>query len=114
METKEFNKKAIMMLKADIKEKVELQKYYKNQRKTVNKDCSKKFGDLPDISPSNAAWKHLCNREDLRKMYLAYGMFRGKDLEAIDRNYNDVLHGAKKVVEGYEIKCLATETEKTE
>ena len=112
METK-FNKIAIKMLKEDIKKKAELQKYYKNQRKTVHKDCSRKFGDLPDISPSEATWKHQYNREELRRMYLAYGILRGKELDVIDCNYSDIggYHG---IAEEYEKKSLEVEVEKSE
>ena len=107
MTTKEFNKKAIAMLKADIKEKVELQKFYKNQRKTVNLVGERK------ISPSAATWKHFCNREDLRRMYLAYGLLRDKELSDIDQNYEDV-RGYLEIATDYEKKSLEVETEKVE
>lgn len=112
METTNYNKQAILMLKNDIKERAELQKYYKNQRKTVHKDCSGKHGDLPDISPSDAAWKHMQNREVLRRMYLAYAILRGKeDLSETDRNYSDIggYHG---IVEDYIKKSAEVEVEK--
>jgi hypothetical protein len=108
METKELKYKAIMMLKADIKEKVELQKFYKNQRRTVRLVGERK------ISPDAATWKHYCNREDLRNMYLAYGILRDKDLSTIDREHKELRHTAMRVAEGYEIKALAAETEKVE
>jgi len=113
METTNIYKTAILMLKKDIKEKVELQKYYKNQRKTVHKDCSRKFGDLPDISPSDAAWKHMCNREELRRMYLAYGILRNRDLDTIDRNHGDI-GGYQNIAIEYEKKYVKTEVEKAE
>ena len=107
METK-FNKTAILMLKKDIKEKSELQRFYKNQRKTVHLVGERK------MSPSNATWKHVCNREELRLMYLAYGILRGKDLSTIDVSHEELRHSAMKIVEGYNIKSLASENEKVE
>jgi len=82
----------VAAMKADIKEMVELQKFYKNQRKTVKKDCSRKFGDMPDISPSEATYKHQANREDLRVMYAAYGLARGKSLSQIENHYSEDNH----------------------
>lgn len=108
METINLNKKAILMLKKDIKEKVELQKFYKNQRKTVKLVGKRK------ISPSDATWKHMYNREELRKMYLAYGLLRNKKLSDIDRNYKDVLKGAERIAEEYKKKYSEVETEKVE
>ena len=98
METTEFNTKAILMLKKDIKERVELQKFYKNQRKTVKLVGERK------ISASEATWKHMANREDLREMYLAYGILRDRELSDIDSNYMEVLGGAKRFAEEYEKK----------
>jgi hypothetical protein len=106
METN-INKIAIMMLKKDIKEKAELQKYYKNQRKTVNLVGERK------MSPSEATWKHFCNREELRRMYLAYGLLRGKELSDIDRNYEDV-GGYLKIAEEYEKKAMNIIPEKVD
>lgn len=83
METN-INKKAVAMLKEDIKKQVELQKSYKDQRKTV------RFSGTRTMSPDEASWKHTLNREKLRRMYLAYGILREKDLDIIDQNYKDV------------------------
>ena len=49
----------IAKMKADIKDKVELQKFYKNQRKT-----DKIIGERK-MPASEATYKHQTNREDL-------------------------------------------------
>jgi hypothetical protein len=98
-----INKTAVLKLKESIKNASAKQKWYKNQRKTVHKDCSKKLGDWDDISPDEATWKHSANREILRTMYLAYALLRGRDLSETDRNYTDVgLEGVKRMAEMYE------------
>ena len=82
----------IRQMKADIKAKVEMQKFFKNQRKTVNKNNTKKPGDPADISPSDATWKHFVNREDLRVMYAAYGLARGKSFSQVESQYQEEGH----------------------
>ena len=72
-----FNVKA---LKAEIKRLAEYQKYLKNQRKT-----EKLVGDRV-IWPSEAAWKHRVGREQLRIMYAAYGIMRGKTFDQTEKN----------------------------
>lgn len=72
----------IAKMKADIKAKVEEQKFLKNQRKTVHLVGERK------IDPSDAAYKHRQNREDLRMMYAAYGIARGKTLKQIELRYD--------------------------
>lgn len=108
METTNLNKKAIQMLKEDIKEAAELQKFYKNQRKTVHIVGERK------MSASDATWKHMTNREELRRMYIAYGMLRNKELSDIDRNYEEVLNGAYRIAEEYEKKAAEVEVEKVD
>ena len=61
----------IKKMKKDIKELAKMQKWLKNQRKTVHKNCSRKEGDPEDISPSAATWKHATNRYKLRVLYSA-------------------------------------------
>lgn len=71
-------------LKTEIKKLVEEQKFYKNQRKTVNLIGERK------ISHSEAQWKHSVNRERLRIMYLALGILKDKDLSIIDSKFTEL------------------------
>jgi hypothetical protein len=84
MET--IEKVNIAKMKADIKNMVEKQKFYKNQRKTENLVGERK------ISPSEATWKHTTNREDLRIMYAAYGLARGKSFSQTENKYPEENH----------------------
>lgn len=70
--------KIIQELKNDIKEAAEKQKFYRNQRKTERLIGERK------IQPWEATMKHRLNREELRKMYAAYHILRGRDLSKID------------------------------
>jgi len=70
----------ISKMKEDIKAKAELQKFYKNQRKT-----DKIVGERK-MSAKDATYKHQANREDLRIMYAAYGIARGKSFSQIERH----------------------------
>jgi len=80
----------IAQMKADIKEKAELQKFYKLQRKT----------DIPNsdrnITAKEAQYKHMANREDLRVMYAAYGIARGKSFSQIENHYPQENHPLEK------------------
>lgn len=60
-------------LKQIIKTKAAEQTFYKSQRKTVNLIGERK------LDPHTASYKHLSNREDLRDLYIAYAICRGKD-----------------------------------
>jgi len=104
----------IAKMKADIKAKVELQKFYKNQRRT-----EKLVGDRK-MSPSDATYKHMANREDLRAMYAAYGVARGKSFSQTENHYPEEghpLHAYQRtidrILEGYKI-MVEVETEETE
>ena len=79
----------IAKMKTDIKEMVELQKFYKNQRRT-----EKLVGERK-MSPSDATYKHQTNREDLRAMYAAYGQARGKSLSQVENHYEEEGHPLK-------------------
>jgi len=68
----------IKKMKEDIKTKVELQKFYKNQRKTV------KIVGERTIPAKDAQYRHMANREDLRILYAAYGVARGKSFQQIE------------------------------
>jgi len=79
----------IAKMKIDIKAMVELQKFYKNQRRT-----EKLVGERK-LSPSDAAYKHMLNREDLRVMYAAYGQARGKSFSVTENHYPEDGHPLK-------------------
>ena len=72
-----YNVKA---LKAEIKRLSEYQIYLKNQRKTV-----KLVGERR-MEPSEAAWKHRVGREQLRILFAAYGIMRGKSFDQTEKN----------------------------
>ncbi len=66
-------------LKAKIKVAAVYQTFLKNQRKTV------KIVGKREMPASEATMKHLQNRAELRAMYMAYAMLRGKEnIELID------------------------------
>jgi len=76
----------IAKMKSDIKIKVEEQKFLKNQRKTEKLVGERKI-------PASTAWyKHRCNREDLRIMYAAYGLARGKSFSQVENHYPEENH----------------------
>jgi hypothetical protein len=69
----------IIKIKNDIKDLVDLQKFYKNQRKTVNLIGERK------MQPWEASWKHHDNREKLRVMYATYAVARGRDISSVEQ-----------------------------
>jgi len=92
----------ISKMKEDIKAKVELQKFYKNQRKT-----DKIVGERK-MPAGEATYKHQTNREDLRILYAAYGIARGKTFSQIENHYPEENHPLQKyqktidrILEGY-------------
>jgi hypothetical protein len=85
----------IKKIKKDIKAKAELQKWYKNQRKTVHKNCERKPGDPEDIQPWVATMKHSQNREELRVLYALYGKLRGKPFSYVENKYPEEDHPLK-------------------
>jgi len=100
METKIITN--IAKMKADIKVKAEEQKFLKNQRKDVNLVGERK------MSASDATYKHQCNREELRMMYAAYGLARGKSIKQIENQHDEENHPLKqyqktidRIMEGY-------------
>ena len=76
----------ITKFKNDIKELSEQQRYFKNQRKTVNLQGTR------TMSPSEATWKHQANREKLRLMFAAYGLMRGKSFSQIENKFPEEEH----------------------
>ncbi|MFW6243215.1 MAG: hypothetical protein ACOC2W_03555 [bacterium] len=92
-------------LVSDIKEKSELQKFYKNQRKSVHLLGERK---LPFYK---ATLKHVYNRFELRAMYAVYGLSRGKTFSQIENTHpgeNHPLNGIQwkidKLIKKYQIK----------
>jgi hypothetical protein len=81
----------IKKMKEDIKEKVELQKFYKLQRKS-----DKTIFKERKITQKDAQYKHLTNREDLRIMYAAYGLSRGKSFSQTENHYPEADHPLQK------------------
>jgi hypothetical protein len=75
-------KYALEALKNDIKKLVEYQKVYKNQRRT------KRLVGERTMEPWEAAMNHEINRENLRIMYAAYGLMKGKTFSQIENNKN--------------------------
>lgn len=112
METNTINidKKKLV---TDIKQKSELQRFYKNQRKTKHLLGERK------MQPDQASWKHAYNRYDLRIMYVLYGLSKGKTFSQIENRYPEEEHPLNKfqneinkIKEKYEIKITtSTETE---
>ena len=95
----------IASMKEDIKEMVVKQKFYKNQRRT-----EKLVGERK-MSPSDATYKHAQNREDLRVMYAAYGLARGKSFSQVENKYPEENHplnayqrSIDRVTDGYKIQ----------
>lgn len=76
----------VAAMKADIKAMVEKQKFYKNQRRT------EKLVGARKMPAWEASYKHQSNREDLRGMYAAYGVARGKSLSQIENHFPEVGH----------------------
>jgi hypothetical protein len=77
-------------MKEDIKTKAEEQKFLKNQRKVVHIIGERK------IPAKDATYKHMANREDLRIMYAAYGIARGKSFSQIENHFPEVDHPLQK------------------
>ena len=65
-------------LKQKIKELSVKQVELKNQRKTVNL-----VGERT-VAPYQAAYQHSDNRLELRRLFIAYGLLRGKTIEQIE------------------------------
>ena len=92
-------------LVADIKEKSELQRFYKNQRKAVHIVGERK------MPAWQATLKHLDNRLDLRAMHAVYGLSKGKTFSEIENKYPEENHPLKgiqwkidKLINKYQIK----------
>lgn len=73
-------------LKNEIKDFVEKQKFFKNQRKTVNLIGKR------EVEPWVAAYTHKENRVKLRILYAVYGLMRGKKFSQIENHYPEENH----------------------
>ena len=82
----------IFKMKEDIKSKVELQKFYKLQRKS-----DKTIFKERKITQKEAQYKHMVNREDLRALYAAYGLARDKSFSQIENHYPEENHPLQKI-----------------
>ncbi len=76
----------IAKMKADIKVRAEEQVMLKNQRKSVHIIGERK------VSASDAAYKHYVNKSDLRIMYAAYGLARGKSFSQTENKFEEHNH----------------------
>jgi hypothetical protein len=65
-------------LKNEIKKLAENQTVLRDQRKSVHNKLER------TIDPREATWKHLANREQLRLLYAAYAILRGRTIEEVD------------------------------
>ena len=104
----------IAKMKSDIKIKVEKQKFYKNQRRTEKLIGKRK------IPTWEANYKHYLNREDLRIMYAAYGIARGKSFSETENHYPEKGHPLHtyqrtidRILESYKI-MVEVETQEVE
>lgn len=86
METINDKKIGLVILKEDIINLENEQRFLKNQRKTVNLVGERK---LPSWK---ANYKHWRNRRQLRVMYAAYGLARGKCYSEIESHYPEQNH----------------------
>ena len=77
-------------MKEDIKTKAKEQLFLKNQRKDVHM-----VGERV-ITAKDAQYKHFCNREDLRVMYAAYGLARGKSFSQTENHFPEAEHPLQK------------------
>lgn len=93
----------IAEMKDGIKKAAEIQKFYKNQRKTVHIK-----GDRL-MEAKEATYQHQRNREKLRIMYAAYGIARGKSFSQIEKYHSEEDHPLKKYQ--YEIDKLLKQYE---
>lgn len=85
METNTINidKKKLV---TDIKQKSELQRFYKNQRKSKHIIGERKMPEW------EASYRHADNRHNLRIMYAVYGLSKGKSFSEIEKKYSEENH----------------------
>jgi len=92
----------VAKFKEDIKKMSENQRSLKNQRKTV-----KLVGERT-MEPWQATYEHQSNRENLRLIYAAYGLMRGKSFSQTENKFPEEDHPLKeyqskidKIIEKY-------------
>ena len=78
-------------LKADIKVNAEMQRFYRNQRKTVKIVGERK------MPADKAEDNHRIYRDMLRAMYAAYGLVRGKNFSVTENHYPEENHPLNKL-----------------
>jgi len=66
-----------------IKTYVDNQKLYKDQRKSEKNKLER------TIEPKDAQYKAFCNSHELRILYAAYTLLRGKSLSQAELNYSE-------------------------
>jgi len=97
-----YSKQSKLALKNVIKNLVAQQKLLKPQRKTVH------FAGFRTHPAWEATCKHLNNRYDLRHLYLAYGIMRGKSVDQIEPKRKTEFNQTKvdRIIEKYgEVIC---------
>jgi hypothetical protein len=90
-------------LKGEIKQMSKEQTFLKDQRKSVYNKSERV------MEPWKASYKHNSNREDLRLMYAAYGIMRGRTFSQIENTHPEESHPLRafqrdidKLIEQYE------------
>lgn len=97
-----YSKQSKLALKNVIKNLVAQQKLLKPQRKTVH------YTGLRTHPAWEATARHLNNRYDLRHLYLAFGIMRGKSVDVIEPKRKTPFNQIKvdKIIEQYgEVVC---------
>lgn len=91
-----------LTIKEQIKVLAQEQKVLRNQRKT-----DKLVGERT-MDPWQAAMKHKSNRFQLRYLYAAYGIIRGKSLEQIEGKSKEPINMDKvnKLIEQYNEQAI--------
>jgi hypothetical protein len=94
----ERNTRAIAALKTDIKRLSAEQKTLRPQRKSVH------FTGIRTVPAWKATADHLYNRWELRYLYLAYGIMRGKHIEQMEPTAKTLANAERiaKVINKYE------------
>jgi hypothetical protein len=98
----------VAKLKEDLKKLAENQRFLKNQRKT-----EKLVGERV-MEPWKATYEHQANRENLRLMYAAYGLMRGKSFSQTENKYPEEGHPLnefKKQIDEIILKYMTEEEE---
>lgn len=87
-------KVALKILKYELKELSEKQKYLKRMRKDATYSYDQKTGRViwDSMPPSQAQSEVYWNGRRLRIMYAAYGVLRGKKFSQIENHYPEETH----------------------